>query len=324
MSRGPVGPWLGMALLLLVLSTGATRPASGQPATPQALLEQGRRAGADVEKMQMVLTRARQAGLSDNAAAALLRPTLVLARQDLPTGPLLSKTLEGLAKRVPATRMRPVLQQYRANTERAGQLVSRWTQRDEVRQFLGETSGSKKTRGQSSAPLVSAVTEAQQQDVPAQHIETFLTRLPADVSRRPVSIDAVATAVRVMPPLSGNSASPQTARQLLTSALNAGYSPESLRQLPSALQRAHQKSQRPVNVLAQGTARAITRGTPAASVLQQLFQGGAPPGAGNGPPGGRPGPGKPPDTGPPGDPGNGPPGGNPGNGTGNGGQGGGS
>jgi len=93
---------------------------------------------------------------------------------------------------------------------------------------------------------------------------------------------------------------------LLTAALNAGYDPESLRQLPSALQSARRKSKQPVDVLAEGAAQAMTRGTPAATVLQSLFRGavpggGPPAGIGRGPPGNRSGTGKPPDTGPPDD-----------------------
>jgi hypothetical protein len=122
----------------------------------------------------------------------------------------------------------------------------------------------------------------------------------------------------VLPDLPKNGATPESAQQLLTSALAAGYSPESLRQLPSALQSAHRKSDQPVDVLAQGTAQAIARGTPATQVLQRLFQGsfpggGPPAGVGNGPPENTPGGGKPPDTGPPentGPPDN-PPGGGP-------------
>jgi len=107
-----------------------------------------------------------------------------------------------------------------------------------------------------------------------------------------------------LPDLPGGGTTPETARQLLTSALNAGYSPESLRQLPSALKSAHRKSQRPVDVLADGATQAIAQGTPAAKVLANLFQGGMPgggppTGVGNAPQGDGPGTGKPPDTGPP-------------------------
>ena len=309
------GAWFGAVLLALLLRAGGPGVAAGQETGTETLLERGRKAGADAKQMQMVAQRARRAGLSAEATASLLRPAVALAEQDLPTGPLLSKTLEGLAKQVPPPRMQPVLQQYRTHTEKSGKIVAQWTQRPEVRQLLGTPEGSagdspKKTNPQ----LIAVVTEVQQQDVPAKSIEAFLNGLPGGVEHRPVSLDQVATAVNVLADLPGNGTSLDAARQLLTSALNASYSPESLRQLPSALQSAHQKSKRPVDVLANGAAQAIARGTPAAQVLQSLFQGGLPgggPPAGTGPPGNTPGTGKPPDTGPPDDAGppDGPPGG---------------
>jgi len=286
----------------------------------QALLDRGRTASADVEKMNAVVERARRVGLNNEATASLLRPTVELAQQDLPTSHLLSKTLEGLAKNVPPGRMQPVLQQYRGHTERAGQLVGEWTQRAEVRKLLGTTEDAPDSDVQRRArtALITAAADAQQQDLPAANIEAFLDRLPSGVDRRPVSPDEVSTALSVLPDLPKNGATPESAQQLLTSALAAGYSPESLRQLPSALQSAHRKSDQPVDVLAQGTAQTIARGTPATQVLQRLFQGlfpggGPPAGVGNGPPENTPGGGKPPDTGPPentGPPDN-PPGGGP-------------
>jgi hypothetical protein len=293
--------------MLFVLGMGGPHVAVGQTSDIETLLERGRKAGTDAEQMQLVVKRARRAGLDSEATASLLRPAVVLAEQDLPTGPLLSKTLEGLAKRVPPARMQPVLQQYRTHTEQASRLVSQWTRQSDVRQLLGASentpSNAKKT---AHAQLVTAATEAQQQDIRAKDIEAFLKGLPQGIKRRPVSIGEVATAVGVLPDLPGNGTSINNATQLLTSALDAGYSPESLRQLPSALKSAHQKSKQPVDALAQGTAQAIAKGTPAATVLQSLFQGGLPgggPPAGAGPPGNAPGTGKPPDTGPPEDPG---------------------
>ncbi len=310
-------PGLGTALLVVVLGGGIPYAALGQSANVQALLDQGAKSGANVEQMRTVVERARRAGLSDEATASLLEPAVALAEQNLPSDPLLSKTLEGLAKQVPPSRMQPVLQQYRTQTEQADRLVTQWTQRDEVQQLLGTEEGPSEAapRANDRAQLVTAVTEAQQQGVAREHVETFLSGLPEGVERRPVSMGEVAAAVNILPDLPGNGASPETSTQLLTAALDAGYSPESLRQLPSALQSARQNSNRPFDALAQGTAQAIASGTPATSVLQSLFQGsfpggGPPAGVGNGLPGKGPGTGKPPETGPPENPsgGNGPPG----------------
>jgi len=315
-------PWLQAAVVLAVVVAGSAPVAVGQETDVQALLDQGRAADADAEQLSAVAERARRAGLGPEATASLLRPTVELAERDLPTSHLLSKTLEGLAKNVPPARMQPVLQQYRSHTERAGQLVTQWTGQPEVQELLGgdgNASGKNASEG-AYDPLITAAAEAQQQGIPAENVEAFLDGLPVNVERRSVSPTEVSAAVDVLPDLPGNGTSAESARQLLTSALDAGYSPESLRQLPSALQSARRNSDQPVDALAEGTAQAIARGTPAAQVLKSLFQGafpggGPPAGVGNGPPSNTPGGGKPPDpgppenTGPPDDPpGGGPPG----------------
>lgn len=303
---------LGLALLVLLVPMSAT----AQDDSVQSLIEQGRQAGADAELMQNVASRAEKAGLGPEGAATLLRPAVTVAERGLPAGPLLNKTLEGLAKRVPPGRMRPVLQTLQTNTERAGTAVTAWLNRDDVKQLVGESGG-----GGARADLIVNATEAQQQGLSLETVEQFLDALPGAMERRSVSVAEVATAVSVMPDLPGSADNPTVTRQLLTAALNAGYDGESLRQLPAALESAQRQAQQPAPVIARGTAQAIARGTPAASVLRSLFQGsmpgGGPPGdVGNGPPSTLPGQGKAPGEGqkPP-DPGGGPPDDNPGGGS---------
>ena len=324
-----MGPVLFAVLLLVVcFPTGAF----GQPASVPSLIEQGQEAGADAALMRTVARRAEAAGLGAQQTADLLRPAITLAERDLPTQPLLTKTLEGLAKRVPPARMSPVLQQLRTHTEQAGGLVSGWLGRSDVRQLVGETGNDAAARTQ----LITSVTEAQQQNVPLTAVRQFLDGLPENGSRQRVPLGQVATAVSVMPDVPGGTRSPAATSQLLTAALNAGYDAESLRQLPAALERAQRSIQRPASTVARGVAQAIAKGTPAARVLRSLFQGGMPGGAppsdvGNGASGPPPGQGKPPGQGgeppgagppddpgqgggPPDNPGGGSPGGNPGGG----------
>lgn len=324
-----VGHLLFAVLLFVVLlPTGAL----GQPAPVQSLIEQGRQAGADADLMQTVATRAETAGLSPQQTTELLRPAVALAERDLPTRPLLNKTLEGLAKRVPPARMSPVLQRFQTHTEQAGQLVSGWLERGDVQRLLGSSGKEPAARTQ----LITNVTEAQQQDLPLGAVEQFLGGLPENMPQQSVPLSQVATAISVMPDVPGGTRNLAVTRQLLTAALNAGYDAESLRQLPAALERAQRGTQRPATAIARGVTQAIAKGTPAASVLRSLFQGGMPgggppSGAGEGPPGTPPGQGKPPGQGgkppgtgppddpgrgdgPPDDPGGGPPGGDSGGG----------
>jgi len=308
-SRTWTGPALLGLLLLFALPTG-----TWAQSPVQSLLAQGEAAGADAELMRTVADRAQNAGLDEAATADLLRPAVALAERDLPTSPLLNKTLEGLAKQVPAHRMTPVLQQLQSHTQEAGTFVSTWLEQPDAQALAGASGPTAADRNR----LITNIAEARQQDLPRAAIEDFLTQLPGAVERRPVSFSEVAAAVSTMPDLP-RGRNPEAARELLSAALNAGYDTESLRQLPTALQQAQRGSDRPASAIARGAAQAIAQGTPAASVLRTLSQGGVPgggppAGAGEGAPNAPPGQGKPPGkngrppgAGPPDNPGNAPP-----------------
>lgn len=293
--------WLGLAwafvLCLFLMPSGV----QGQTAEVEALIERGQQAGLDADQLNTVVQRAQESGLDANATRALLKPAVELAEQNLPAAPLLDKTLEGMAKRVPPAQMQPVLQQVRSHTEQAGNLVSQWAQRDEVRQMTGEGAEASDTDA-SRSQLVTAAAEAQQQNIPLENLKQFLDGLPANTTRRPVPLSEVAVAVSVLPDLPGSQSAPKAAQDLLTVALDASYSSESLRKLPAAIESAQRENPQPVEALTRGAAQAIAKGTPATQVLQSLFQGsvprGGPPGEiGNGPPEGIPGSGKPPGKG---------------------------
>jgi hypothetical protein len=305
---------MGAALGLVLLGLLPTAAWAQSPV--QSLLEKGEAAGADVELLRTVADRAQKAGLDDATTADLLQPAVTLAERDLPSSPLLTKTLEGLAKQVPAGRMRPVLQQLQAHTQEAGALVSSWLEQPDVQAFTGASGATPAERDR----LIANVAEARQQDLPRATLETFFAQLPEAVERRPVPLSDVSTAVSTMPDLPGARDNPEAAQQLLSAALDAGYGAESLRQLPTALEQAQRGSDRPASAIARGARQAIERGTPAARVLRTLSRGGVPgaagppPGLGDGATGSPPGQGKPPGkdgrppgAGPPENSGEGPP-----------------
>lgn len=267
--RGGLGALTGVLLCVLVL------PTSVQGQSPvQSLIADGEAAGADAARMRTVASRAERAGLSPQQTATLLKPAVSLAKRDLPSTPLLNKTLEGLAKQVPSQRMTPVLQQLQTHTQEAGALISTWTQKSDARTLLGTNDGSLPDAARNQ--LIVNIAEARQQNVPMAEIETFLNELPGAVRARSVSANEVAAAVSVMPDLPTAASDPGTSRALLTAALNAGYDSESLRQMPVALERAQRTSARPAPSIAKSTAQAITKGSPAPKVLRTLFQGTVP------------------------------------------------
>ena len=266
----PLRVWLGSIAGLLLCALVLPGSVWGQSVV-QSLIAEAEAAGADANRMRTVASRAEGAGLSSQQTASLLKPVVSLAKRDLPTTPLLNKTLEGLAKQVPAGRMTPVLQQIQTHTEKAGTLISTWTQKQETKTLLGTTNQSLPRADRDR--LIVNIAEAQQQDVPLDQIATFLNELPRAVKNRSVSASDVAVAVSVMPDLPTATSSPGTSRDLLAAALNAGYDPESLRQIPGALERAHRTNARPAASIAKNATEAIAKGTPASTMLRTLFQG---------------------------------------------------
>lgn len=271
-----VVPW-ALAVLLLVMPLGA----AAQPTSSvRRLIERGTEAGIDAPLMEQIAQRVDQAGFGPGQSVQLLRPAVDLAEQDLPAQTVLRKALEGLAKRVPPSRIRPVLQRLHTHTQQAGALVEVWTEQPSVREMMGEA-GTSALDGEARDQLVASAAQARAQNVPPDVVERLLETLPAETGRRPISPGDVVAAVQVLPELLDNGASPQATIQLLTSAVDAGYGPANLRQLPTAIRVAQQRNPRPVDVLARNAARAVARGLPAADVLGRLFEGGLP----GGPPG---------------------------------------
>ncbi len=300
------GFWL--ALLLVGPVVGAT--AQPTPSVGQ-LVAEGSQAGVDPALMEQVVQRAERAGYTPDQTVQLLRPAVGLAQEQLPSAGVLQKALEGLAKQVPPPRIQPVLQRIQTSTQQAGALIRTWTQQPAVQAMMGDGAAPDPA---AHDQLIRSAAQAQVQDVPADVVQQLLDALPTQTKRRPVAPDEVASTMQVLPELMGNGASPQTTIELLTNAVDAGYGPSNVRQLPTAVQAARQQNQRPTDVLVRNAARAIAQGTPAADVLGSLFDGGfpgGPPGEVGGPPGNVPGQGKPPNTppgkGPP-DQGGGPPG----------------
>jgi len=97
----------------------------------------------------------------------------------------------------------------------------------------------------------------------------------------------VIAAISIIPELPGTAAEQaKIARSFIIQALKSGFTPPDLQQLPIALSQAQSHAQLPAASILTGASRQMAMGTPAADILQNLFNGnigGGPPG--NTPPG---------------------------------------
>lgn len=107
-------------------------------------------------------------------------------------------------------------------------------------------------------------------------VENLLTDLPAETSRRPIRVQNLAAALRILPDLPAGLSGGGGSRQLLTAVLEAGYEPEDIRQFPAAIRSAVEETDRSPELLARGAANEVAQGRPAAEVLNGLFNGQVP------------------------------------------------
>ena len=305
-------------LMWVLASLALPLLAAAQPApSVEELVQRGRQAGVEADLLQAVRQRAARQRLTDAQVASLLQPPVELAEQGLPSRQVLRKALEGLSKQVPSNRVAGVLGRMQQHTGQAGKLVDPWLHRPEVARLV-EQSGTPPEKARARGLLVENLAQTLMQDVPEETIRTLLDALPAQLKRERVPAAEVGTALGILADLPTARDEPGATAQLITSALNAGFSQDELRRLPAAVQAAQQQGQVPAETVVREAASRMREGSPASDVLDGLFRGGRPnglpaqagPPPGVGPPVDKPnGAGGPPDDkGPPGKDRGGPPG----------------
>lgn len=280
-TRGGAGAALIVAALVAATGLAPALPGAAEVRAQSVdeLVARGAEAGADAALMAELRDRAAAAGLDAAATARLLAPAVTLAESGLPSGAVLQKGLEGLSKRVPAPRIAAVQGELRAAVERAGPIVDAWLSEPGVRERL-EASGAASAAGGAAADGVrAAVVEgtgmALAQGAPEPAVRALLDRVPAEVGRARVEALEVAVAVEVLADLPLAAGRPALAAEVVAAALDGGFGPAELRELPAALQAAERRGEVPAEAVARGAIEGMGD-LPARAVLEALFEGGLP------------------------------------------------
>lgn len=248
-------------------------PAAAQ--TSAELVARGKAAGADPALLEQLRERALRAGLEEAAVVRLLAPGVGLAEAGLPSGMVLQKGLEGLSKRVPPPQIAQVLSRLADAVERAGGPVDAWLARPGVREALAPPPPGR-ARDRVRATLVESAALALDQGAPEAAVQALLGRVPSGLQAPSVSAVGLGVALEVLAELPVVAADATLAAQLVLEALNSGFSPAELRELPGALRAAERRGQLPARAVAEGALVQLRGDIPATAVLQNLFQGNFP------------------------------------------------
>ena len=270
------------ALAIGALCLLAAAPLAAQEAS--RLVSRGETAGADPFLLKALAGRGAQAGLNEAEIGRLLLPAVILAERGLPSEIVLQKGLEGLSKDVPADRLAVVLSSMQRSVERAGAAAGPWLARPDVRQIFSASADGRSIAPAARRTIMEGVAQAYIHDVPEPTIRGLLRRIPDDLGRTHLPPGDFAAALHAMIDLPLARTAPDLTADLLIGALDADFDAAHLRQLPAAMRAAERRGMLPVEVVARGVLDQIGRGTPASTVIGNLFQGNFP----GGPPGGLP------------------------------------
>ncbi|GEM_PF-414709 len=279
--------WKFLALVLVaVFSASLAGPVLAQHeiADYHAVMEQGVSSGMDSERLESLIARAQQRGVTPEQLESMVGPAYSLAENDLPYTSVLQKALEGMAKRVPAANIRMVTENMAGGITRAAEIVDPWMGRNEVRIMTASVAGD---RGAGASArefrniFIENTSYAIQQETEEQTLRDFLDQAvtPGVIERN--AIASVAAGLRALPEMPTTRDDPGTSVRLLVRALNAGFTPGEIQQLPDAFRSAQFHSELPADHVARGLDRQLGENIPAAHILENLFQGNV----GGGPPG---------------------------------------
>lgn len=279
--------WNFLALILTaVLTASLFNPvlAQHEAAEYRAVQEQAMGAGIDAEQLENLIVRAQQRGVSPDQLQSMIGPAITLAENDLPYHAILQKTLEGMAKRVPAGNIRMVTENIAGGITRSADIIDPWMARSEVSAMAAAVRGDRDTGAsvrEYRRTFIEHASYAFQQNLEEQSVRDFLDQaLTTKVVERN-AIASVAAGLRALPEMPTSQENAGTSIRLLVRALDAGFTPGEIRQLPDAFRSAQFHSQLPADGVARGLDHQLGENMPAAHILENLFQGNV----GGGPPG---------------------------------------
>ncbi|MEX0843637.1 MAG: hypothetical protein WD022_00070 [Balneolaceae bacterium] len=273
---------ISTTLLSLILLLPAF--VSAQETAFSILTQKAANLGIDESHITRLQERAQANGINEEQLAEILAPAVALAEDNLPFDMVLEKTSEGLAKRVPDHVLLNVLRGLQEATQRSVDIVDPWLQAPGVQNMLERTNSGESAQ-QFRNNMLKSTGRALNQGLSEETVTKFMDELNNDEIMSRVSGRDIITSLTILPDLPTSADNPELSSQLIIRSLKGGFGSSDLQKLPSAMQMAQSRGQLPAGNIVNGIFQHLQAGSPAAEILQGLFDGKI----GGGPPAGVPG-----------------------------------
>lgn len=269
-------------LCLLIIAghgIGLADTAIGQDTAMDGVFQKAQEAGIEQAALKELRRKAQSRGLSGSELGKLLAPAIALKKNGLPADHLVQKTLEGLSKGVPASRIGSFVNQLSNSTRQAAAVVDPWSNKPPVKEMINRSAPAEFGQ-QLRNNMIQATARTISQGVLAQSVEGILSDVSSESVLSNTKPENIVSAIGILPDLPMGE-QPKLVRSFVVRALKGGFNASEIQNLPVALNMAQKRSQLPAASIMQGVSNQLKGGVPAAEILQNLFNGNI----GGGPPG---------------------------------------
>jgi hypothetical protein len=227
-----------LAALFLVQGLTASADVAFAQDTPNytEIVESARNAGIDQARLDLLIQRAQERGVTGEQFGTMMQPAISLANSNLPYEPVLQKVMEGLAKRVPAPQISQVLVRIESGLNRSAVIVDGWIGQDQTQNMIRSESRGRDVQqatAQFRNQLLENSAQALQQNIREEHLASLLNQIVAEQAADRTGLGSVASAVGILGDLPTSETDPELSNRIVISALKAGFSANEMQQLPA-------------------------------------------------------------------------------------------
>lgn len=272
--------------ILLLLFTGSllfltlTGTLYAQQNNLNAVIQKAQESGINKSALTKLQKRAKAQGISDEQLIDLIEPAIDMASQNLPADFAIEKSLEGLSKNIPVSRIAPVLQRLNNTAAEAVKIIDPWMDKPDVKKMV-RNSPAGMSEEKFRNELTKATSKALNQNVDQKTAKDIFAQMGDESVLGKASPPDIIAAVGILPDMPQGVDQSQTGK-FIVRALKGGFKANELQNLPSAMNMAQQRSELPAASVIEGVSKQLKGGVPAKQILQNLFNGqvgGGPPGS---------------------------------------------
>jgi hypothetical protein len=256
------------AILVLISSVMGV----AQMRTQAELIAYAKSQGIEESRLISLQARIEERGMSEEALRAILTPAIEMAQNNLPYEMIFEKAFEGFSKGIPHQRILPVLESIKENAFKSSQIVDQWVARPEVDRMVARSRGEMNS-ARFRDEMVKAGTKAYSQNFSGEVLSQTLNSISERGILNNAQPSGILAAINIIGDLPQASENPGQASLIVLRALEGGFNANDMQKLPSAMNTASRRSQLPASAVAEGFGQQLQGGTPAAQILQNLFNG---------------------------------------------------